>query len=171
MTEDSRRIPSAPCPDDPHNCELLLRSREAYHERFAKAEISGHEAVVSTMAVGLVIDVWRNGPVEDMHCGKSRPSAATGDRREADRAMTKMVPVVTGTVASACPVISIRDVCAEFWDDPNARDAAVWYWLAAPGVERQSVAVDRSKLKAVGILGRTHPRPLPIWETQHRRSA
>ncbi len=22
------------------------------------------------MAVSLVIDVWRNGPVEDMHCGK-----------------------------------------------------------------------------------------------------
>ena len=28
------------------------------------------------MAVGLVIDVWRNGPVEDMHCAKRGPSDA-----------------------------------------------------------------------------------------------
>ena len=76
MTEDSRRIPPAPCPGDPHNCELLLRSQEAYRGRCAQAEISGHEAVVSAMAVGLVIDVWRNGPVEDMHCGKRGPDDA-----------------------------------------------------------------------------------------------
>ena len=57
MTEDSKRIPSAPCPGDPHNCELLLSSQEAYHGHCAQAEISGHEAVVSAMAVGLVIDV------------------------------------------------------------------------------------------------------------------
>jgi len=55
---------------------LLLSSQEAYRERFGKAEISGHEAVVSAMAVGLVIDVWRNGPVEDMHCGKRGPDDA-----------------------------------------------------------------------------------------------
>ena len=53
MTEDSRRIPPAPCPGDPHNCELLLSSQEAYRGRCAQAEISGHEAVVSAMAVGL----------------------------------------------------------------------------------------------------------------------
>ena len=76
MTEDSRRIPPAPCPGDPHNCELLLSSQQAYHGRFAQPEISGHEAVVSAMAVGLVIDVWRNGPVEDMHCGKRGPDDA-----------------------------------------------------------------------------------------------
>jgi len=76
VTEDSRRVPSAPCPGDPHNCELLLSSQEAYRERFGKAEISGHEAVVSAMAAGLVIDVWRNGPVEDMHCGKRGPDDA-----------------------------------------------------------------------------------------------
>jgi hypothetical protein len=28
------------------------------------------------MAVGLVIDVWRNSPVEDMHCGKRGPDDA-----------------------------------------------------------------------------------------------
>ena len=76
MTEDSRRIPPAPCPGDRHNCELLLSSQEAYDGRCAQAEISSHEAIVSAMAVGLVIDVWRNGPVEDMHCGKRGPDDA-----------------------------------------------------------------------------------------------
>ena len=61
MTDDSMRTSPAPCPGDPHNCELLLSSQQAYQERCAQAEISGHEAVVSAMAVGLVIDVWRNG--------------------------------------------------------------------------------------------------------------
>jgi len=75
VTEDSRRSPAAPCPGDPHNCGLLLNSWESHSERRAKAGISGPEAVVSAMAVGLVIDVWRNGPVEDMHCAK-RPSDA-----------------------------------------------------------------------------------------------
>ena len=76
MTEDSQRIPPTLCPGDPRNCELLLRSREAYRERFGKADISGHDATVSAMAVGLVIDVWRNGPVVDMHCGKRGPDDA-----------------------------------------------------------------------------------------------
>jgi hypothetical protein len=76
VSQDSKRIAPAPCPGDPHNCEVLLSSQEAYRERYGKADISGHEAVVSAMAVGLVIDVWRNGPVEDMHCGKRGPSDA-----------------------------------------------------------------------------------------------
>ena len=76
MTEDSRRSPAAACPGDPHNCRLLLRSWESHRERCAKAGISGPEAVVSAMAVGLVIDVWRNGPVEDMHCAKRGPGDA-----------------------------------------------------------------------------------------------
>ena len=76
MSQDSKRIAPAPCPGDPHNCEVLLSSQEAYRERYGKADISGHEAVVRAMAVGLVIDVWRNGPVEDMHCGKRGPDDA-----------------------------------------------------------------------------------------------
>ena len=76
MSQDSKRIAPAPCPGDPHNCEVLLSSQEAYRGRYGKADISGHEAVVSAMAVGLVIDVWRNGPVEDMHCGKRGPDDA-----------------------------------------------------------------------------------------------
>ena len=76
MSQGSGRIPPVPCPGDPHNCELLLTSQQAYHARGGQAEISGHEAVVSAMAVGLVIDVWRNSPVEDMHCGKRGPDDA-----------------------------------------------------------------------------------------------
>jgi len=75
VAQDSRRFP-APCPGDPHNCELLLSSQKAYRGRCAQAEICDHEAVVSATAVGLVIDVWRNGPVEDMHCGKRGPDDA-----------------------------------------------------------------------------------------------
>jgi hypothetical protein len=76
VTKDSSRFLPALRPGDPHNCEVLLRSREAYQERYGKTYISGHDATVSAMAVGLVIDVWRNGPVEDMHCGKRGPDDA-----------------------------------------------------------------------------------------------
>lgn len=68
--------PPAPCLGDPHNCGLLLSSWESHCERCAKAGISGPKAVVSAMAVGLVIDVQRNGPVEDMYCAKRGPSDA-----------------------------------------------------------------------------------------------
>jgi hypothetical protein len=34
---------------------VLLSSQQAYRERYGKADISGHEAIVSAMAVGLVI--------------------------------------------------------------------------------------------------------------------
>jgi hypothetical protein len=57
-------LPRHKCRGDPYNCEVLLSSQQAYRERYGKADISGHEAVVSAMAVGLVIDVWRNGPVD-----------------------------------------------------------------------------------------------------------
>ena len=76
MTEAFGGFPPAPCPGDPRNCKLLLTSQEVYRGRCARADISGHEAVMSAMAVGLVIDVWRNGPVEDMHCGKRGPDDA-----------------------------------------------------------------------------------------------
>jgi hypothetical protein len=64
MTWDSRRNPATHCPGKPHNCELLLSSPEFRHERSTEAGISGTEAIVGAMAVGLVISVWQNGPVE-----------------------------------------------------------------------------------------------------------
>ena len=38
--------------------------------------ITGATAVVNAMAVGLVMEVWRNGPVEDMHSSERGPSDA-----------------------------------------------------------------------------------------------
>jgi hypothetical protein len=76
VTEGSRRSPVAPCPGDPHNCGLLLSSWESHPERCAKAGLASPEAIVSAMAVGLVIDTWRNGPVEDMHCARRGPGDA-----------------------------------------------------------------------------------------------
>jgi hypothetical protein len=76
VTEESRWSSAAPCVGDLHNCGLLLSSWESHSERRATAGISGPEAVLSAMAVGLVIDVWRNGPVEDMQCAKRGPSDA-----------------------------------------------------------------------------------------------
>jgi hypothetical protein len=40
------------------------------------AGIVGLGAVLSAAAVGLVIEVWRSGPVEDMHAGRSGPGNA-----------------------------------------------------------------------------------------------
>jgi len=44
--------------------------------RCRAAGIVGPDAVLSATAVGLVIEVWRNGPVENMHAGKRGPSDA-----------------------------------------------------------------------------------------------
>ena len=46
------------------------------------------------MAVSLVIDVWRNGPVEDMHCGKRGLFAVAQDVHDGDghRAPAGVVP-------------------------------------------------------------------------------
>lgn len=65
--QNSERISPIHCPGDQRNCELLPAAAGPHRERCAEARIVGREAVVSAMAVGLVIDVWRNSPVEDMH--------------------------------------------------------------------------------------------------------
>jgi len=67
---------AAPCRGDPRNCELLTAADGHHAERCRQAGISGTEAITNAMAVGLVIDVWRNGPVEDMHCGPRGPDDA-----------------------------------------------------------------------------------------------
>lgn len=43
--------------------------------------------------------------------------------------MTDLVPVIDGQVVPAARPASARDVDADFWHDPVARDAAVWFWL------------------------------------------
>ncbi|MFB4269639.1 hypothetical protein [Nonomuraea sp. GTA35] len=72
---------------------------ELHSHRCEEAGIVGAEAMVNAMAVGLVIEVWRNSPVEAMHASQRGPddaamfaeSTALHDRavfalREEDRA-------------------------------------------------------------------------------------
>lgn len=49
---------------------------EGQAERCEEADLTGPDAIVQAMAVGLVIEVWRNGPVEDMHSSRRGPSDA-----------------------------------------------------------------------------------------------
>jgi hypothetical protein len=68
--------PATPCDGAPSNCELLASLDDLHAERCKDARIAGSEAIVNSMAVGLVIEVWRNGPVEDMHSSRRGPDDA-----------------------------------------------------------------------------------------------
>jgi len=64
------------CGGEPRNCELL-RALDARHlVQRDDVGMAGVTAIVNAMAVGLVIEVWRNGPVEDMHSSTRGPSDA-----------------------------------------------------------------------------------------------
>lgn len=64
------------CNGAPRNCEPLRFLSECHTQRCAEEKIVGPQAITSAMAVGLVIEVWRNGPVEDMHASRRGPSDA-----------------------------------------------------------------------------------------------
>ena len=64
------------CDGAPGNCELLSGLNEAQAERCREAGIVGADAMVSAAAVGLVIEMWRTGPVENMHASLRGPSDA-----------------------------------------------------------------------------------------------
>lgn len=64
------------CGGSPLNCALLSRLWEGHHERCRVAGLVGPDAVLSAAAVGMVIEVWRNSPVENMHASKRGPSDA-----------------------------------------------------------------------------------------------
>ncbi|WP_431913459.1 hypothetical protein [Nonomuraea jabiensis] len=49
---------------------------ELHRQRCEEAGIVGADAIVNAMAVGLVIEVWRNSPVEDMHASRRGPNDA-----------------------------------------------------------------------------------------------
>lgn len=76
MRANSADHPALVCGGVPSNCELLTSLNDRHVQRCEEAGISGSEAVVSAMAVGLVIEVWRNGPVEDMHSSRRGPGDA-----------------------------------------------------------------------------------------------
>jgi len=68
--------PAPACGGEPGNCELLASLSERHARRCANAGICDPGAVLSAMAVGLVIEAWRNGPVEDMHSARRGPGDA-----------------------------------------------------------------------------------------------
>jgi hypothetical protein len=57
-------------------CELLSELDERHDERCAQEGITTRQALIDAAAVGLVIEVWRNSPVEDMHASRRGPSDA-----------------------------------------------------------------------------------------------
>ena len=64
------------CRGAAHNCEILIGLDEIHAERCAEVGITVPDGVVPAMAVGLVIEVWRNGPVEAMHASRRGPTDA-----------------------------------------------------------------------------------------------
>jgi hypothetical protein len=64
------------CDRNPRNCKMLVRQAEDHAARCVDAGITSSDAVINAMAVGLVIEVWRNSPVEDMHASSRGPSDA-----------------------------------------------------------------------------------------------
>jgi hypothetical protein len=76
MPEHSNTESAGPCDGDPDNCELLTSLNHRHSRRCQEAGISGPEGIMSAMAVGLVIEAWRNGPVEAMHGSGRGPDDA-----------------------------------------------------------------------------------------------
>jgi hypothetical protein len=76
------------------NCELLVSMASSHSERCGELGITDAGALVQAAGVGMVIEVWRNSPVEDMHGGERGPSDAamfaesTALQQEAVRALT-----------------------------------------------------------------------------------
>jgi hypothetical protein len=64
------------CGGNPRNCEILVGLDEDYVKRCQDAGITDSDSIVHAMAVGLVIEAWRNGLVEDMHASRRGPSDA-----------------------------------------------------------------------------------------------
>jgi len=58
------------------NCQRLRENAEFHAERCAEAGLISGPALTSATAVGLVIYLWRNSPVEDMHAKPRGPSDA-----------------------------------------------------------------------------------------------
>lgn len=89
LTHDSADEPEGPtnappassdtggsCLGSPRNCELLTELAAHSAKACRDSGITGTRAVRDAAAVGLVIQVWRNGPVEAMHAGRRGPDDA-----------------------------------------------------------------------------------------------
>jgi len=65
----------ANCARASSDCEVLI-GLDGRHALQCGKLVSRPEAIVNAMAVGLVVEVWRNSPVEDMHSSQRGPSDA-----------------------------------------------------------------------------------------------
>ena len=64
------------CARAPENCALLGQLDPHSAARARQVGVAAAEAVIEAMAVGVVVVVWRNSPVEDMHAGRRGPDDA-----------------------------------------------------------------------------------------------
>ncbi|WP_159944025.1 hypothetical protein [Nocardiopsis sp. FR6] len=70
------KVPEKKCEGASTNCRLL-RSLDTHHSALLEENgIVDGEAAAKAMAVGLVVEVWRNGPVENIHASRRGPSDA-----------------------------------------------------------------------------------------------
>jgi hypothetical protein len=76
MSMSGNLAPDSTCSSYPRNCEILVALARDYAKHGENAGITDADSIVRAMAVGLVIEVWRNGPVEDMHASRRGPSDA-----------------------------------------------------------------------------------------------
>lgn len=67
---------TAGCNGTPQNCELLTALAALNRDRCTESGLTDPDAVVSAMAVGLVEELWRNGPVEAIHSSRHGPNDA-----------------------------------------------------------------------------------------------
>ena len=67
---------TAGCEGSPENCELLTRLEPQCAELCRENGIQSPDATIEASAVGVVILVWRNSPIEDMHAGRRGPGDA-----------------------------------------------------------------------------------------------
>ncbi len=65
------------CSGNAGNCKLLTTLADHHRQRCQKSGITKPAAVLDAMAVGLVEEVWRSGPVEAMHGSKHGPTDTT----------------------------------------------------------------------------------------------
>jgi hypothetical protein len=64
------------CQGLPSNCAVLSQAADMHVERCERAGVTNRGELLSAAAVGLVVQVWRNSPVEEMHAIRRGPSDA-----------------------------------------------------------------------------------------------
>lgn len=63
-------------PFSPVQVQRLVLLESLHSKRCGELGIAGDEALVQAAGVGMVIEVWRNSPVEAMHGGRRGPNDA-----------------------------------------------------------------------------------------------